>query len=328
MTSPFVNTPLQQHGLLHTDSVDQARDVVASVYVPHTLETKAKNLDAVLNAVSSEMLTFGFLSYGATTTVVLPPMESCYHVNITLSGHSEITDQYGTQVRTRGVAGGAILFPDRQVRIAWYDSTRQYALKVTREVLESHLAAMINRPWSTVIPADMHLDLTSGAGTGLLRLLELYEREWDEDGVLVRTPASRRNLESLILSNLLLAAGSDRWAADTAGGPKGWCERVREDINSTVSELPTLTDIAARAGVSVRTMQRGFQEQYGVTPSAYIAGLRLERAHAELVDRAASGVTVTEVAVSCGFYHLSRFASAYRRRYGELPSETLRRYAA
>jgi len=34
-------------------------------------------------------------------------------------------------------------------------------------------------------------------------------------------------------------------------------------------------------------------------------------------------VSVTEVALSCGFNHLSKFAKSYRERFGELPSETL-----
>ncbi|MEV6902279.1 helix-turn-helix domain-containing protein [Amycolatopsis sp. NPDC051372] len=50
--------------------------------------------------------------------------------------------------------------------------------------------------------------------------------------------------------------------------------------------------------------------------------IRLGRAHRALLgaDR-----TVAEIASSCGFTHLSRFAQEYRARFGELPSETARR---
>jgi AraC-like DNA-binding protein len=37
------------------------------------------------------------------------------------------------------------------------------------------------------------------------------------------------------------------------------------------------------------------------------------------------GTTVTEVALRFGFAHTGRFAAAYRRRYGQAPSATLRR---
>lgn len=40
---------------------------------------------------------------------------------------------------------------------------------------------------------------------------------------------------------------------------------------------------------------------------------------------AAPGETVTSAATECGFFHLGHFSMSYRRHFGELPSETLRR---
>jgi AraC-like DNA-binding protein len=36
-------------------------------------------------------------------------------------------------------------------------------------------------------------------------------------------------------------------------------------------------------------------------------------------------VTVGEVAFSCGFEHLGRFSTGYRKRFGETPTQTMRR---
>ena len=36
-------------------------------------------------------------------------------------------------------------------------------------------------------------------------------------------------------------------------------------------------------------------------------------------------VSVSNIAIDCGFTHLGRFSVAYKRRYGESPSDTLRR---
>lgn len=40
--------------------------------------------------------------------------------------------------------------------------------------------------------------------------------------------------------------------------------------------------------------------------------------------RGADGLTVADVAMRWGLMHTGRFAAAYRRTYGESPSETLR----
>jgi AraC-like DNA-binding protein len=61
------------------------------------------------------------------------------------------------------------------------------------------------------------------------------------------------------------------------------------------------------------------------TPTSYLKNARLERARSDLADaRANSGVSVTGVAMRWGFTHLGRFATTYRARFGETPSQTLR----
>jgi AraC-like DNA-binding protein len=56
----------------------------------------------------------------------------------------------------------------------------------------------------------------------------------------------------------------------------------------------------------------------------FLRRIRFERARDELLA-ADGGATVLAVALRWGFSHPSRFAVEYRTRYGESPSETLRR---
>ena len=87
-----------------------------------------------------------------------------------------------------------------------------------------------------------------------------------------------------------------------------------------------MADVAEAAGVSVRTLQAGFHEHLDNSPTSYIRDLRLDRAHADLLEGDPyAGPQVTDVALRWGFSHFGRFAALYRRRFGERPSETLRR---
>ena len=52
--------------------------------------------------------------------------------------------------------------------------------------------------------------------------------------------------------------------------------------------------------------------------------LRLDGVRAELIRADPWQVSVSEVAYRWGFTHLGRFAGAYRARYGESPSQTLK----
>lgn len=81
--------------------------------------------------------------------------------------------------------------------------------------------------------------------------------------------------------------------------------------------------VAQEAGMSVRALQYGFRTEHGMTPGAFLKAIRLDRTRAMLLA-AGPGVTVTDVALACGFNHLGEFGAAYLARFGERPSETLR----
>ncbi|MFA5609961.1 MAG: helix-turn-helix transcriptional regulator, partial [Alcaligenes sp.] len=63
-----------------------------------------------------------------------------------------------------------------------------------------------------------------------------------------------------------------------------------------------------------------FREHLGVAPMARLKQMRLKAARQYLQQ---GGMSVTEVALACGFTHLGQFSADYRHSYGERPSETL-----
>lgn len=90
------------------------------------------------------------------------------------------------------------------------------------------------------------------------------------------------------------------------------------------SEPARLEALAWIAGVPPRTLETHFRRFLGTTPTGWVRQDRLANARRALL---ASGgrATVSDIATGCGFGQLGRFAAQYCRRFGELPSETLRR---
>jgi|GEM_PF-2078489 len=76
--------------------------------------------------------------------------------------------------------------------------------------------------------------------------------------------------------------------------------------------------------VSERTLERAFQERLGLSPRAYERERRLRAAHG-LILTDGHRLSITDIAMSFGFWHLSRFAGAYAALYGCSPSVTRRR---
>ncbi len=63
-----------------------------------------------------------------------------------------------------------------------------------------------------------------------------------------------------------------------------------------------------------------------MTPVAYLTRLRLHRVRQALRAATHDTTTVTAEALRWGFWHFGHFSRAYKDCFGELPSDTLRRY--
>lgn len=77
-------------------------------------------------------------------------------------------------------------------------------------------------------------------------------------------------------------------------------------------------------GVGERMLERAFQECLGVSPRAYERERRLRAAHG-LILMQGDRLSITDIAMSFGFWHLGRFAGAYAALFGCPPSEMRRR---
>src|SRR5699024_1145130 len=122
--------PLHQYGRLRTHDVDQAQDVVAEVFEPHRLEPLCGgSLDARMNAVQTNSITLGYLTYGQPASIDLPANDTWYHVNVTLSGKSRVARSDGAVDKTQGRASAAVLLPHRHQTIEWGARTEQIALR-------------------------------------------------------------------------------------------------------------------------------------------------------------------------------------------------------
>ena len=86
----------------------------------------------------------------------------------------------------------------------------------------------------------------------------------------------------------------------------------------------TLEDIVTASGASARSVFRAFRQSRGYTPLQFRKHIRLLRAKQLLHDESAA-LSVTEVALICGFPDLSRFSKDFSRAFGVAPSTVLRK---
>jgi transcriptional regulator GlxA family with amidase domain len=104
-----------------------------------------------------------------------------------------------------------------------------------------------------------------------------------------------------------------------------YVHRAEDHIRAHWREPIAIEDLAAAANVSVRSLFNGFRRFRGQTPLSYVKALRLDRAREQLLRADPSGASVTEIALGCGFTHMSKFARDFAARFGERPSALLGR---
>lgn len=101
-------------------------------------------------------------------------------------------------------------------------------------------------------------------------------------------------------------------------------KRAIELLHSDLSRPWKVGDLAHMCDVPRRTLEKHFRRFLGCGPLSFLLGERLEHARRQLL-RAAPNASVANIAADCGLNHPGRFSIAYRERYGESPSDTLKR---
>jgi AraC family ethanolamine operon transcriptional activator len=100
--------------------------------------------------------------------------------------------------------------------------------------------------------------------------------------------------------------------------------RAEEYMRAHLEVPLSVLDLCRELDVSARTLHYAFQEVRGLSPMAYFQACRLNAVRQELKAVPAGTATVREIAQRWGCWHSGEFAAAYRRLFGELPSQTFR----
>lgn len=265
--------------------------------------------------------------YGVDLRLELDRQRQFYAVQVPITGSALV--RVGARSVHTTPGQGSVTAPAQPWRVLWTAGCEQWVVRFDAAALRLHLADLLGRPLPRPLVFDPVLDLTTGRGRTLYDNLAFMATQLNRtESMFTDSVAAVANLEQGLMTGLLLAADSNyRDLLDDPGSalPSRIVRQVVTQIERDPSAPHTIAALAREHGVSVRSLERAFRRDLGATPSAYLRQLRLRQARELLRTSASDAVTVGQVARSLGFVHPGRFAVAYRRTYGETPSETLRR---
>lgn len=311
---------LQTWGYVSLDPAD-TQHRVGTVLRRHNLCVQGQSaaFRASLEHLGDGHLSVTRMSYGSSVIVEPVPERGFWVLSMPLRGQVHVAADTG-QVDSR--PGTASLIPsDGHVRGHWLADSRQAVLRIKEELLWEACEGINDDPDRFLRKSSPVLQLGPSAGLlgGMLQALALLDfRQYlqlSPQGSALQWAAMARLVASAVVATRL---SDDGGMAPERGGLSR-LRRAEAMLRDMVhaEELVTVTTLAKRLHVSVRSLQTLFQVQAGVTVVQAIREVKLLRAKALLGTGRSS---VADAALACGFQHLGRFASMYEHRFGYLPS--------
>ncbi|WP_431279359.1 AraC family transcriptional regulator [Leifsonia poae] len=315
------------HRILSSRGIDQARQALTDVFLPVDFPSAQATsiLDLQLNALRVGRLTCGYMRFRDAVRIETAEPEN-YHVDIPMSGRATMKASLGRPVHGTHDTG-AVFMPGRPVELDCGERFAQLSLMIPRDELQLELENLLGEEPGRPLEFSPELDVSTSGGQMLMQALRVIDDASDQVGGPLTHPLAMQRLEQVLMHSLLFAQPHNHSAALAGPVPAAGSRPVSlavELLRASPAHPWTVIELAARVSVSVRSLQEGFRRSLDTTPMTYLRNLRLEKVREELVTAEPGAVTVTEVALRWGFVHLGRFAAAYRSRFAERPSDTMR----
>ena len=313
-----------------TGSVDDAAEAIGRIFCPHELTpagASASEFFALHNCAIFGGLSVNYVAYGGSVSIDPGCLERFFLLQIPVHGSARIQTA-SRDIATAPGANASLLSPTIPTRMTWQGNCAQIILLVERRLLEQRAAALSGRAIGAV-EFDPMIDLSSACSGALqsqvLAFVDLAERIGPQRQL---SPIAAANMRETLLGGLLHGlrhSASD--AIDRFGGriealPRS-VRRAREFLDAHAEEPLDLALLAEAAGTGIRALQLGFRRHFGTSISQMLLDIRLAHLNRRLTG-ASPDERITDIAFELGFTHLSRMASAYRAKFGEAPSATMR----
>ena len=251
-------------------------------------------------------------------------MQTVATPNLTIANMSAVKHSGRDYVRIVVPSSGTVNIEQNDQRLtfgggsfAFYDST--IPLRIGGD--ENYAYTMISLPRASVANLVPHLrnlaaskfDLTSPSVRVFMKFAQSIEQNAAAFGA--------RQLE--VYEPTLVDMFSNAVMLTTGGPPKlshVQREQIMRRLRSRLRDPGLeLTEISAAEGVSVRSMQRLFQE-IGTTPWKWVMENRLQGVAHDLRSAAYARKSVTEIAFSWGLSDPAYFSRSFKARFGCTPS--------
>ena len=203
----------------------------------------------------------------------------------------------------------------------------EIVMRCVKKNVEEKLQTFLGGTLSRELLFDRNIDMNGEMGSYAKTTLHHVMSCLDQNPALLDNPLIVANFEDLLCGVMLslpssyseqLVSPEKRLAVPSV------VARAEAYMESQAAFPITIDDVLLRAGCSRKVLFTSFRRFREYTPGNFLLSTRLKLVHERLAN-ATESESVTSIAYSLGFSHMGRFSQSFRKRYGEKPSDMLKR---
>jgi AraC-like DNA-binding protein len=317
---------LQPYQAFATRDAEEARALVAARGFQLDIRPRdAKHVDMQLRGVFLPGFCLGSLGYGAAVEIRTTQDYDDYRLVAPFRGR--LFAVIGNDEAAYRPGTAMLVSPMFQNLVRVDPDTASLNIILRSVELRRQLAALLGEPTKAPLGFAARLNLREGHGRSLARFAHLAMTELQQPDSIFSQPITARSFREFVTRALLLHQPHNYTEAlrrlERPILPRD-VKRAIDYIEANLDMAIGLPEIVAASGVPGRTLIQHFRDFKGTSPMRYLRAARYGKAR-EALCRAEPEERITEIAANWGFSHMGRFSVEYRKRFGESPSQTLRR---
>jgi AraC-like DNA-binding protein len=304
--------------------VDETRAFLAPFGLRFDPIGAERALDARFGGAFLSGIYVGYVRFDAAALIRVDP-KTAYALEMPLRGRFEATSR--GEVINCAARQSVVLSPTGENAMHSETGATRLSIAVKHDTMVQQLAALLGALPNAPLEFAAPLNLREGHGRSLVRFARLAIAELERPDTILLAPITARLFGEFVTNALLLHQ------------PHNYSERLRRlarpvaprDVKRAIDYIEAnldaaigLPEIVGASGVPGRTLIQHFRDFKGTSPMRYLRAARYQKVR-DALSLAEPEQSITEVASNWGFTHMGRFSHEYRRRFGESPSETLRR---
>ncbi len=312
------------------DTLDEATSLVKDAICPHRLRVlaPASRSLAFLSSLDLGECGLASLRYGFDVDIDAGCIGDSYLVKWTLAGQGHLQSAERRLLTSRDSL--VITEPTERTLIHMTRQCHHLTVRVSRRALMAALAAKLKRAPRTSLRFALEIPMDSDFARAWCDLV-VHICHVSAAAPSAMADADVRRQYSRMLMEILLTAATHSHSDSLSQGSQraeAWhVGHARDYIHAHLAEDISIADIAAKVGVTARTLQNGFRKTFNLTPVEYVRRARVEALRRALLA-ADETAGVTNLMTNVGIVNFGRYAQYYREQVGVSPSATLREKAS